>query len=441
MNTFESNCIQKIMEDLKMKKYIVVNSCAITAESERQVRQEVRKLKRENPDFHLILTGCSGNAHTDTFLKMEEVDFVISNEFKLKKTVYEKINDYFNNLKNNDIKTNENLKNELQKTFLTQSKNGIPENKKSDIDDNDWEYIYHFEDRSRAFVPVQTGCNHFCAFCIVPFTRGQFRSYNPQHIIEQVKIFVENGYKEVVLTGIDITDYGKDIRGQNDIDTLGKLCKEILKQTQLARLRLSSVDVAEIDKDIMDLVANEPRFMPYFHISLQSGSNSVLKRMRRRHTREDVFDFCSKVLKLRPESAFGADIITGFPEETEEEFLQSVDLVKNAPITFIHAFPYSKRERTLAYLMNDNVPKKVKKERVKILIDLGQENLQKMYKQMTEKPQKCLIERNGIARAENFIQIQIDKKLENKIVAGTLQIVVPKLKNGILIATDISTNK
>ena len=437
MNTFESNCIQKMMEDLQMQGYIVVNSCAIMAESERQVRQEVRKLKRENPDFHLILTGCSGNAHTETFLKMPEVDFVISNEFKLKKQVYQQIKEFFDN------KTAKNDKNKekLQKSFLTQTKNSIPTNKNNTIDDNEWEYIYHFEDRSRAFVPVQTGCNHFCAFCIVPFTRGQFRSYNPQHIIEQVKIFVENGYKEVVLTGIDITDYGKDIRGQNDIDTLGKLCKAILKQTTLARLRLSSVDVAEIDEDIMDLVANEPRFMPYFHISLQSGSNSVLKRMRRRHTREDVFEFCSKVLKLRPETAFGADIITGFPEETEEEFLQSVDLVKIAPITFIHPFPYSRRERTLAYLMNDNVPKKVKKERVKTLIDLGQENLQKMYKQMTGRPQKCLIERNCIARAENFVQIQIDKKLENKITAGTLQIVIPHFKDEVLVATDISTFK
>ena len=434
MNTFESNCIQKMMEDLKMQGYIVVNSCAITAESERQVRQEVRKLKRENPDFHLILTGCSGNAHTETFLKMQEVDFIISNEFKLKKQVYQQIKEFFDN-------KNEKNKETLQQSFLTQTKNGIPANKNNAIDDNDWEYIYHFEDRSRAFVPVQTGCNHFCAFCIVPFTRGQFHSYNPQHIIEQVRIFVENGYKEVVLTGIDITDYGKDIRGQNNIDTLGKLCKAILKQTTLARLRLSSVDVAEIDADIMDLVADEPRFMPYFHISLQSGSNSVLKRMRRRHTREDVFEFCSKVLKLRPETAFGADIITGFPEETEEEFLQSVDLVKTAPITFIHPFPYSRRERTLAYLMNDNVPKKVKKDRVKTLIDLGQENLQKMYKQMAGRPQKCLIERNCIARAENFIQIQIDKKLENKITAGTLQVVIPHFKDEVLVATDISTFK
>lgn len=434
MNTFESNCIREIMQKLDMHNYIVVNSCAITAESERQVRQEVRKLKRENLDFHLILTGCSGNAHTDTFLKMEEVDFVISNEFKLQKQVYQQIKEFFENKKtlNKDV---------LQKSFLTQTKNGIPENKKNNIDDNDFEYIYNFEDRSRAFVPIQTGCNHFCAFCIVPFTRGQFRSYNPQQIIKQIQIFVENGYKEVVLTGIDITDYGKDVKEKQEINTLGKLCKAILNQTSLKRLRLSSVDVAEIDEDIIDLVANEPRFMPYFHISLQSGSNSVLKRMRRRHTREDVLDFCSKVLKIRPETAFGADIITGFPEETEEEFLQSVELVKQAPITFIHPFPYSRRERTLAYLMNDNVPKKVKKDRVKTLIELGKENLQKIYKQMENKPQKCIIEKNGIARAENFVQIKLDKKLENKITAGTLQIIIPQIKNEALFATDISEDE
>ena len=276
------------------------------------------------------------------------------------------------------------------------------------IDDNDWEYIYNFNDKSRAFVPIQTGCNHYCSFCIVPFTRGQFKSYNPYHIIEQIKIFVDNGYNEVVLTGIDITDYGKDVRNKQDIDTLGKLCKAILRNTNLPRLRLSSVDVAEIDEDIIDLVTNEQRFMPYFHISLQSGSNSVLKRMRRRHTYDDVEKFCGKVLKFRNECAFGADIIAGFPGETEEEFLQSVKIVNNAPITFVHEKKKKKREKTLASLMDDNVPKKIKKERVNTLINIGLENLQKMYRKMNGTVQKVLLERDGFCRAENFVRIKIE---------------------------------
>ena len=397
MNAFESQCIHKMMRDIGMKNIIFINSCTVTNESERQVRQEIRKLRRKYPDYHVIITGCASQLHADFFIKMPDVDFVISNDLKLQKWVYEEINQWFNSKKDNKSKKI------LQQKLLSKSNRGIPENNL----DNDWEYIYNFEDRSRAFVPIQTGCNHYCSFCIVPFTRGKFKSYNPNHIIEQIKIFTENGYNEVVLTGIDITDYGKDVRRQQELDTLGKLCKEILKQTQLKRLRLSSVDVAEIDNNIMDLIAQEPRFMPYFHISLQSGSDTVLKRMRRRHTYTDVENFCQKVLDSRPESAFGADIITGFPGETDEEFSKSVQIVKNAPITFIHAFPYSKREKTLANLMDDNVPKKVKKSRVNELIKLGEENLQKMYKKMNGTAQKLLIERDGIARAENFVKVKI----------------------------------
>jgi threonylcarbamoyladenosine tRNA methylthiotransferase MtaB len=246
----------------------------------------------------------------------------------------------------------------------------------------------------------------------VPFTRGKFCSYDPEYIVNQVKKFNENGYHEVVLTGIDITDFGKDIRGQNEIDTLGKLCKSILKNTKIERLRLSSVDVAEIDTDIMDLVANEPRFMPYFHVSLQSGDDNVLRRMRRRHRAKDVYNFCAKVLKFRPDAAFGADIITGFPGETEEEFANSLAMVERAPISYVHAFPYSRREKTLAYLMDDNVPKQVKKARLHKLIDAGEKNLQRLYKSMDGHTWSVIVEHNDIARAENFAQIVIDDTFE-----------------------------
>ena len=407
MNTFESNCIHKMMLELKMTNFIVVNTCAITAESERQCRQEVRKLHRENPDLHILITGCSGQFHTQNFLDIEGVDFVIGNEFKLQKTSYILIQEYYDNKK---------TKEEVQAQLLTHNQDNIPENNLY----NHFEIIESFEDRSRAFVPIQTGCNHFCAFCIVPFTRGKFKSFNAENIIQQVNSFVNNGYNEVVLTGIDITDYGKDIRGQVKIDTLGKLCKEILKQTNLKRLRLSSVDVAEIDDNIIDLIKNEPRFMPYFHISLQSGSNSVLKRMRRRHTYEDVIDFCQKIKKYRPDACFGADIIAGFPGETEEEFQKSLEIVKNAPITFIHAFPYSRREKTLAYLMNDDVPTKTKKERVKQLIQLGQVNLKTAYQNIINTKQNILVERDGKARCENFLQITLNEETVKNTTFGEI---------------------
>ena len=427
MNEFESQCIYKIMKEIGMQKVVFVNTCAVTSESERQVRQEIRKLHRDHQDYSIIVAGCASQLHSSVFQNIQGVEFIISNELKLQKWCYLEINDWLND------ERNENDKLQIQQQLLIQTKNNITENK---LQSNalDWEYLQDFEDRSRAFVPIQTGCDHFCSFCIVPFTRGKFHSYNPLHIIEQVKIFVKNGYSEVVLTGIDITDYGKDVRGQQEIDTLGKLCKVILAETNLPRLRLSSVDVAEIDKDIMDLIANEPRFMPYFHISLQSGSDTVLKRMRRRHTRQDVIDFCKNVLKKRPESAFGADIITGFPGETDDEFLQSIKIVKNAPITYIHAFPYSKRERTLASLMDDDVPKKIKKERVKELIQLGEKNLKLLYQKMDGTIQKLLVERNGIARAENFAKVitnnkekyEFGKIVETKVIFDGENLVVKK---------------
>ncbi len=546
MNAFESNCIREIMIKLEMYDFILINSCSITAESERQCRQEIRKLYRENPNFHILLTGCSAQLRSSFFRKMPEIDFVIGNEFKLKRHSYELIKSYYSHrdriyekylqtdsdkgnqkdakrrsLKesktskkgskedidragdyciektNNDNETCyhcietkskelKKLRDEIQEQLLTHNDNNIPSNtidttnacrffsrpdddtdchiegdnndiQNNDIRNNDiqkehedeWEFIQNFEDRSRAFVPIQTGCDHFCAFCIVPFTRGKFHSYSAEHIIRQIQIFVKNNYKEVVLTGIDITDYGKDIRRtrqqkQNDdssgrvdcikddkntdknlnndirnsnedgrgddtcqIDTLGKLCKAILQRTKLERLRLSSVDVAEVDEDIMYLVANERRFMPYFHISAQSGSDYILKKMRRRHTRKDVIEFCRKVLKLRPDACFGADIIAGFPGETEEDFKLSLEMLDIAPITFVHAFPYSQRERTLASLMKDDVPKSVKKDRVKQLIALGRENLKRMYEKMNLTKQRLLIERNGIARAENFVSVKI----------------------------------
>ena len=421
MNAYESNVIREILQERKMLDFIVVNSCAITAEGERQVRQQVRKLHREHPNLHLLITGCSSQFHTSIFLQMEEVDFVIGNEFKLNGKTYDLINKFY---------VGEKTKEEVQNQILTQNKDNIPENNF----DCDFPIIDNFEDKTRAFVPVQTGCNHFCAFCVVPFTRGKFKTFPAEFIIKQVDNFVKNDHKEVVLTGIDITDYGKEIRGQVEIDTLGKLCKKILQDTKLERLRLSSVDVAEIDEDIMDLIKHEPRFMPYFHISLQSGSNSVLKRMRRRHTHEDVINFCQEVLKYRPDACFGADIITGFPGETEEEFLQSAEIVKNAPITFIHAFPYSRRERTLAYLMDDNVPKSVKKERVKELIKLGEENLQKAYKKLDGTMQNILIERNGKGKCENFLMVYFDKKNNLEVRAGDVLKIRVRFKNGKLFA-------
>jgi threonylcarbamoyladenosine tRNA methylthiotransferase MtaB len=268
-------------------------------------------------------------------------------------------------------------------------------------------------------VQIQNGCNHRCTFCIIPFGRGNNRSVGFGQIVEQIKKLVESGFREVVLTGVDITDYGKDLFENL---SLSQMINRLFKLVpELPRLRLSSVDVAEIDDEMLEIIKNEPRFMPYFHISLQSGDNMILKRMKRRHTREQVINFCKKVRELRPEAAFGSDIIAGFPTETEEMFLGSLNLIKETGLVFNHIFPYSIREGTPAAKM-PQVDGKIKKDRAKLLRDAGDEELKKFLTKFIGTKQKMLLENGNIGRCENFLQAKLSEVPENVNVGDIFEV-------------------
>ena len=271
--------------------------------------------------------------------------------------------------------------------------------------------ISHFEDKSRAFLQIQNGCNHRCTFCIIPYGRGNSRSVPFGDIVTQAKILVKNGYNEIVLTGVDITDYGKDLL--SDL-TLFSMIKRLLKLVpNLPRLRLSSIDVAEIDEDFYDLMANEPRFMPYLHISLQAGDDLILKRMKRRHKRQDVIDFCQKVRKLRKNVTFGSDIIAGFPTEDDKMFKNSLNLIKEAGLIFNHIFPFSPREGTPAAKM-PQIPLNIRKKRAKILREATEIEYQKFIKNMVVTKQKIIIEDKNFGRCENFIKVKLPENHQYK---------------------------
>lgn len=394
LNAYESSVIKKILKSLNMENFIVVNTCAITAESEKQCRQEIRKTKRKYPEYKIIVTGCASEFNKKKFYEMNEINFIVPNEVKLQPEIYKLIL---------ESKT----KNKMEVLELI-SKLKIDSKEEIDRFNDDVEVVS--QDRSRAFVMIQTGCNHYCSFCIVPFTRGKMQSREPEKIISEIQNLIKNNYNEIVLTGVDITDYGTDFAGKR---LLSELCEKILKETNLGRLRLSSVDPSEIDEKLLSLFAKESRFMPYFHLSMQSGNNNILKKMRRRHTRENLIEFCQNVKNLRPETTFGADIITGFANENEDEFMDSLNLVENIPITFVHAFPYSKRPSTLAYNWPDNLELHEKKRRVNLLINAGRINLLELYKKMNNTIQKCVVEKGGNAKAENFISIKIENNDQN----------------------------
>ncbi len=409
LNSYESQSIKQILDVLNIKDAIAINTCTITNEAERQCRQKIRQLKKLNPASKIIVTGCAAELHMDMFFEMSEVDFVLNNKAKLNVKAYQQIADHFNDKKEKSTHQifGENI----------------------EYIDNEINYVYNFENKSRAFLKIQDGCNHYCSFCIVPFVRGKMKSTPMDRIFKETENLLKSGYNEIVLTGVDITDYGTDLK-DNGKTTLSNLCDLILEKfPELSRLRLSSVDVSEVDDKMLELLTEHDRFCSYLHISLQSGSNKILKAMRRRHTRENVFEFCEKVRKIKPFAAFGADIIAGFPSESQSDFEESLDLVKNAPITFVHAFPYSQKEQTLAARMKDDVEKSVKKDRVLQLIEAGKVNMQKLNQKMLGHEFLAIIEKGGIARAENFAEMVIPKTTipKNLMKVKCIEIVDDKL--------------
>lgn len=382
LNAYESELIKKSATAAGLSNTIIFNSCAVTSEAERQLRQSIRKMKRANPLSKIIVTGCAAQINPQKYADMPEVDQVLGNEEKVKAKSY---------------------------NFSTEEK--ILVNDIMSIKETALQLIDGVEGKARAFLQVQNGCNHRCTFCTIPYGRGNSRSVAIGEIVNQTRILVENGYNEIVLTGVDITDYGKDLPGQ---PTLGQMIKRLLALVpNLGRLRLSSIDVAEIDQDLFWLVEHEKRLMPHLHLSLQAGDNMILKRMKRRHSREQVIEFCAKARQLRPDVVFGADIIAGFPTETEEMFENSLKIVQEAGLTFLHVFPYSERDGTPAARM-PQVEKKVRKERAKKLRDLGAQMVARHNANQIGKTLSVIIESNDTARAEDFSLV----KLSTTLAAG-----------------------
>ena len=325
---------------------VIFNTCAVTAEAVRQARQSIRKARRENPNARIIVTGCAAQTDPQGFSAMDEVDLVLGNEEKLKSHNYRALPDFgvndFEKARVNDIFS-------------------VRETASHMVD--------AIEGRARAFVQVQNGCDHRCTFCIIPYGRGNSRSVPMGAVVEQVKRLAGNGYAEVVLTGVDITSYGADLPGA---PKLGRLVKTILRQVpDVKRLRLSSIDSIEADEELLEAIATEKRLMPHLHLSLQSGDDMILKRMKRRHLRDDSIRFCEEVRALRPDIVFGADIIAGFPTETEAMFENSLKIVEECGLTHLHVFPFSPREGTPAARM-PQVRREVVKERAARLRAVGE---------------------------------------------------------------------
>lgn len=379
LNSYESEVIKEILNenevDFGSKELFIFNSCAVTNEAERQLGQAIRRIKNENKDCVIGVVGCAVQVNIEKYLNMKEIDFIIGNNRKLELASYKNI------YNNKVIVDNVFEKNELTDQIIT-----------------------GFENKARAFIQIQNGCDNMCSFCLTRLARGYSISKPPNKILEQVKKLIENGYREIVLSGVNIADYGKRL---NEDINLGQLIKKILNETDLERLRISSVDVAELNDDLMDVFINESRLMPHIHLSLQSGDNTILKRMIRRHRREDVFEKCGKIMNKRKDFVIGADLIAGFPTETDEMFDNSVSIIEELPITYGHIFPYSQRPETKAALM-PQVEKKVRKERAKILREVVEKNLNNLRKRINGTKQKVLVESDKFGRLENYLQVELN---------------------------------
>ena len=323
LNAFESEVMRAHAARAELGNAIIVNTCAVTGEAVRQARQAIRKAKRENADARIIVTGCAAQLKPEMFAEMAEVDSVIGNSEKMEPGTFA--------------------------ALATGGGGKILVDDIGSVRETAGHMIEGFGARTRAYVQIQNGCDHRCTFCIIPFARGRSRSVPAREVIAQIRTLVEGGTREVVLTGVDITAYGADLSGTL---SLGGLARKILKQVPgLARLRLSSIDSIEADADLFDAIAREERLMPHLHLSVQAGDDMTLKRMKRRHSRADTIEFCEAVRALRPDMVFGADLIAGFPTETDDMFAQTLSIVEACGLTYLHVFPYSAREGTPAARM------------------------------------------------------------------------------------------
>lgn len=386
LNTYESEVMRGHAKAAGLDDVIIFNTCAVTKEAERQARQAIRKAKKENPDAKIIVTGCSAQISPEMYAEMPEVHRIIGNDLKLKPEIW-----------------GEGAQNEAR----------VIVNDIMSVRETASHLVEGFEGRARAFIQVQNGCDHRCTFCIIPYGRGNSRSVPIGEIVNQVRALVESGYREIVMTGVDITSYGPDLPGH---PTLGQMIRRVLALVpELPRLRLSSLDPVEMDDDLWRLIAEEPRLMPHLHMSLQAGDDMILKRMKRRHLRADAIAMCRRARDYRPDMAFGADIIAGFPTETEEMFLNTLNIVEECDLTFLHVFPYSERPGTPAAKMPQVFPE-VRKERAARLRSKGEEQLSKFLKFHVKQDRQVIVEKDNFGHTEHFAPVRLDRTLE----AGSL---------------------
>lgn len=379
LNIYEGEIIKSLTKKNNLKNYTIINSCAVTEEAEKKVKYEIRKSKKNFPEKKIIVTGCAAQINPEEYANINDVDYVIGNKEKLQKETWLSLSTK-NQIQVNDIFTDNTLQNNV---------------------------IEKFEGKSRAYIEIQQGCDHRCTFCIIPFGRGNNRSVPIGVIVERIKILVKNGYNEVVFTGVDITDYGKDLPGKPNLFQLTKRVLNLIPD--LKQLRLSSLDCAEITDDFWPLL-KEKRLMPHFHLSIQSGNDLILKRMKRRHNRDQLINFCKKTRLLRSDVVFGADIIAGFPTENNEMFKDSLNIIKECHITHLHIFPYSIRKNTPAAKM-PQVNKEIIKKRARILREEGERQMKKYLKEQVGNSAIMLIEQSkenfSYGKSQHFTKIKI----------------------------------
>ncbi len=392
LNAYESEAMKDLARNAGLGDVVIVNTCAVTAEAVRKARQDIRKLARTHPGSRIVVTGCAAQTEPETFAAMPEVAHVIGNAEKMQPATWAGL--------------------------ATGATEPVQVDDIMSVTETAGHLIDGFGSRSRAYVQVQNGCDHRCTFCIIPFGRGNSRSVPAGVVVDQIRRLVDRGYNEVVLTGVDLTSWGGDLPGA---PPLGNLVRRILRLVpDLPRLRISSIDSIEADPDLMEAIATEPRLMPHLHLSLQAGDNMILKRMKRRHLREDAIAFCTEARRLRPDMVFGADIIAGFPTETEQMFENSLALVTDCDLTWLHVFPYSPRPGTPAARM-PQVHGTAIRERATALRAAGARQVARHLTAQVGRTHEVLMESSRMGRTAQFTEVRFDTdQPEGKIVTARI---------------------
>ena len=378
LNIYESEVIQNHINKAGLKNFTLFNSCSVTNEAKKKVIDDIKKTKKTFPENKIIVTGCASQIDSDFFINMKEVDHVIGNKEKMEFSTFEKL-------------AADQIKNQI--SDIMELETIAPQ------------FIESFSEHSRAFIQIQNGCDHRCTFCTIPYGRGNSRSLPIEKIIEQINILNDRGFNEIVLTGVDLTSYGPDLGEEINLGFL--LNKIFSKSKGLKRLRLSSLDSIEIDDQLFDIISHEKKVMPHFHLSMQSGDNMILKRMKRRHQREHAIEFCNKLRQYREDVIYGADLIAGFPTETDEMFENTLNIIDECDLTLLHIFPFSPMKMAPASRM-PQLPRNIIKQRAKILRNKGKEKIMKKFKESVGKTFNILTEKNSFGYSENYLKVKVN---------------------------------